>query len=73
MGASFSTTKSNNKWAVRKDGSSGVFSTHRNKGDAWAETRRLARGSGGQAYLRDSDGRIRAQNSYEGDASKRKG
>ncbi|MGB6349004.1 MAG: DUF2188 domain-containing protein [Pseudolabrys sp.] len=64
MGASFWTTKRNDGWAVKKEGATRVSSVHNSQSDAWAETRRLARGSGGEAYLKGSDGRIRARNTY---------
>lgn len=64
MGVSFWTTKKNGGWAVKKEGATRVSSVHSSQSDAWAETRRLARGSGGEAYLKGSDGRIRARNTY---------
>lgn len=62
--SNFSVVKTSNGWVVRKDGSSRVASVHSTQTEAWAESRRLARGSGGSAVLRGDDGQIRAQNSY---------
>jgi hypothetical protein len=64
MGASFWTLKSDHGWAVKKEGATRVSSVHSSQSDAWAEARRLARGSDGEAYLKGSDGRIRAKNIY---------
>jgi hypothetical protein len=64
MGARFSTTKRNDGWAVKKEGTTRVSSVHSTRSDAWAEARRLARGSGGDAVLKRSDGSIRARNTY---------
>ena len=64
MGISFRTSKSSHGWAVKKDGSTRVSSVHSSQSDAWTEARRLARGSGGQAYLKGTDGRIKARNTY---------
>jgi len=73
MGTSFWTLKSDNGWAVQKEGATRASSVHHSQTDAWAEARRLARGSDGQAYLKGSDGRIRARNSYGKDPFSRKG
>lgn len=64
MGANYSTTKKNKGWAVKKEGASHPCSMHSTQSDAWAEARRLARGSGGEALLKGEDGRIRARNTY---------
>jgi Uncharacterized protein conserved in bacteria (DUF2188) len=72
MGANFSTTKRSNGWAVKKEGSTRVSSVHSSQLDAWAETRRLARGVSGNAFLKDTEGRIRAQNSYKENAPRKK-
>jgi hypothetical protein len=64
MSNNFWTTKRGDGWAVKREGSSRASSIHETQADAWAETRRLARGSHGEAFLQDSDGRIRARNTY---------
>ncbi|MCF8243219.1 MAG: DUF2188 domain-containing protein [Melioribacteraceae bacterium] len=51
-------------WSVKKTGSSRVNSIHETQASAWKETRRLARGSGSEAFLQGRDGKIRARNSY---------
>jgi hypothetical protein len=73
MGASFWTLKSDQGWAVKKEGATRVSSVHSSQSDAWAEARRLARGSDGEAYLKDRDGRIRARNTYGKDPFPPKG
>jgi len=47
MGASFWTSKSGGEWTVKKEGATRVSSVHSSQSDAWAEARRLARGSDG--------------------------
>jgi Uncharacterized protein conserved in bacteria (DUF2188) len=73
MGASFWTLKSDQGWAVKKEGATRVSSVHSSQSDAWAETRRLARGADGEAYLKGKDGRIRARNTYGKDPFPPKG
>ena len=73
MGAKFLTAKRNNRWTVKKDRASYISSTHTNQADAWAETRRLARGAGGDAVLMGADGRVRARNAYGKDPFPSKG
>jgi hypothetical protein len=73
MGANFWATKKSGNWVVRKQGSDRIASTHTTQSDAWAETRRLARGAGGDAYLRDGNGNVRARNTYGKDTSSSKG
>lgn len=73
MGVSYQAMKRSGGWAVKKEGSDSVTSVHATQSDAWAETRRLARGSGGRALLKGSDGRIRASNTYGKDPFPPKG
>jgi hypothetical protein len=71
MGASFWTEKSDHGWAVKKGGTE--ITVRSSQSDAWAETRRLARGANGDAYLKGSDGRIRAKTTYGKDPFRQKG
>jgi hypothetical protein len=73
MAANFSTSKQASGWAVKKEGESKVSSVHPTQSDAWAEARRLARGAGGEAYLKGHDGRIQARNTYGKDPFPPKG
>ena len=73
MASNNMTLKQNSGWAVKKQGSDRVSSVHSSQTDAWAEARRLARGSGGEALLKGSDGRIRARNTYGKDPFPPKG
>ena len=61
------------KWLAGKKGRrvSSVFSSRQS---VWCveRARRLARGAGGEAFLKDSNGRIRAQNSYRENAPRKK-
>lgn len=62
------TSKRNDgKWAVKKVGSERAASLHGTQDGAWKEARRLARGAGSEAFLKDRDGKIRARNSYGND------
>jgi hypothetical protein len=62
------TSKRNDgKWAVKRAGTERAASLHGTQEDAWKEARRLARGAGSEAFLKDRDGKIRARNSYGND------
>jgi len=60
-------------WAVRQQGSSHVASVHTTQSAAWSETRRRARGTGGEALLQGKDGKIRTRNTYGSDPYPPKG
>lgn len=60
-------------WAVRREGSDRASSVHSTQNEAWNESRRLARGAGGEAYLQGRNGRIRARNTYGKDPFPPKG
>jgi hypothetical protein len=64
MGGKFWTMRASKGWAVKKEGATRISSIHSSQADAWAEARRLARGSDGDAVLKDTDGHIRARNAY---------
>ncbi|NWG23166.1 MAG: DUF2188 domain-containing protein [Pseudorhodoplanes sp.] len=64
MSSKFYASKGSSGWIVKREGSSRPTSVHATQSEAWAESRRLARGAGGEAVLRSSNGRIQAQNSY---------
>jgi len=72
MAVNFWTSKTGSRWQVKKQGATQPSSVHASQSGAWNEARRLARGAGGDAYLKDSNGRIRAQNSYKEDAPRKK-
>ena len=68
------TSKRNDgKWSVKKEGASRASSTHGTQQEAWNEARRLACGSGSEAFLKGMDGKIRARNSYGNDPFPPKG
>ena len=67
------TTKRPEGWAVKKEGAVRASSIHTNQSEAWTETRRLARGAGGEALLQGNDGQIRARNTYGKDPFPPKG
>lgn len=67
------TTRSGDGWAVRREGAKKATSRHDSQSDAWSETRRLARGSGGEAFLQGRNGQIRARNTYGEDPFPPKG
>lgn len=54
----------NNGWSVKKEGAGRASSVHETQSAAWTETKRLARGSSGEAILQGSDGSIRTKNTY---------
>jgi len=56
MSESYWTSKRATGWAVKKEGASRASSIHSTQSEAWSEARRLARGSGGEAYLKGEDG-----------------
>ena len=61
------------KWAVKRSNSSKATSLHDTQEQAWKEARRLARGSGSEAFLKGKDGKIRTRNSYGTDPFPPKG
>lgn len=71
--SNFWTSKSGNGWAVKREGASKASSVHTTQEAAWNEARRLARGSGGEAYLKGQNGQIRARNTYGKDPYPPKG
>lgn len=74
MKTNYWTSKRNDgKWAVKKEGSAKASSLHNTQESAWKEARRLARGVGSEAFLKDRDGNIRARNSYDNDLVPPKG
>ena len=73
MSSNYWTTKRPDGWAVKKEGAVRASSIHNKQTDAWSETRRLARGSGGEAFLKGNDGKIRARNTYGKDPFPPKG
>ena len=60
-------------WSVKREGSTKASSLHNTQEQAWKEARRLARGAGSEAFLKDINGRIRARNSYGNDPFPPKG
>ncbi|MEM7443757.1 MAG: DUF2188 domain-containing protein [Pseudomonadota bacterium] len=67
------TSKRPEGWAVKREGAAKAASVHSTQGEAWTEARRLARGSGGEALLKGTDGKIRARNTYGKDPYPPKG
>jgi hypothetical protein len=56
--------RGNGGWYVVLEGHRGATSVHGSAEGAWADARRRARGSGGEALLHDIHGRVRARNTY---------
>jgi len=73
MSDNYWTSKRTAGWAVKKEGASRAASVHSTQSEAWTEARRLARGSGGEAFLKGEDGKIRARNTYGKDPFPPKG
>jgi hypothetical protein len=73
MSENYWTSKRPTGWAVKKEGASRASSIHSTQSEAWSEARRLARGAGGEAYLKGEDGQIRARNTYGSDPFPPKG
>lgn len=67
------TSKSESGWTVKREGASKASSVHSTQKSAWNEARRLARGSGGEAFLKGANGQIRARNTYGTDPYPPKG
>lgn len=63
----FWATPHGSRWAVKQEGSNHVASVHPTQSAAWSETRRRARGAGGEALLQGKDGKIRTRNTYGSD------
>jgi hypothetical protein len=60
-------------WQVKREGAGRATSVHRTQAEAWIETKSRARDAGGEAYLQNSQGRIRERNTYGHDPKKTKG
>jgi hypothetical protein len=73
MSSNYWAAKRSDGWAVKKEGATRASSVHDNQSEAWGEARRLARGAGGEAYLKGHDGKIRARNTYGKDPFPPKG
>lgn len=72
-GKNYWTRKREQGWAVKREGSQRAASVHPTQEAAWNEARRLARGAGGEAFLKGSNGQIRARNTYGKDPFPPKG
>lgn len=72
-GNNYWTTKHSDGWAVKREGASRASSVHETQADAWKETKRLARGSEGEALLQGQNGQIRTRNTYGKDPYPPKG
>ncbi|MFO1100887.1 MAG: DUF2188 domain-containing protein [Xanthobacteraceae bacterium] len=73
MSENYWTSKRSSGWAVKKEGASRASSVHNTQSEAWNEARRLARGAGGEAFLKGENGQIRARNTYGKDPFPPKG
>jgi hypothetical protein len=65
--------RTDGSWAVKKSNGSKASSLHKTQLSAWKEARRLAKGSGSEAYLKGADGQIKTRNSYGNDLYPLKG
>ena len=65
--------RADGKWAVKRAGAKKATSLFDTQAEAWKETRRLARTSGSEAFLKGKDGKIRTRNSYGNDPYPPKG
>lgn len=73
MSENYWTSKGPSGWAVKREGALRASSIHSTQTEAWNEARRLARGSGGEAYLEGENGQVRARNTYGKDSYPPKG
>lgn len=65
--------RSDGQWVVKLSNSNRASSLHETQEEAWKEARRLARGAGIEAFLKDKNGKIRVRNSYGNDPFPPKG
>ncbi len=65
--------RNDGQWAVKRSGATKAASLHPTQDEAWKEARRLARGAGSEAFLKGTNGKIRARNSYGNDPYPPKG
>jgi hypothetical protein len=61
----FTIQRKDGSWTVKSNGTRKATVIYSSKEDAWKETKRLARGASSIAILREKDGEIRIQNTYE--------
>lgn len=51
-------------WQVKREGNQKATSVHTTQAEAWKEAREQAKSQGGEAFLQNKQGRVRARNSY---------
>lgn len=51
-------------WRVKREGADRASSVHGTQADAWGRARELARGTQGEAFLKNRDGVIRERNTF---------
>jgi hypothetical protein len=61
------------KWEAKREGSSRASKVTDTQAAAWAYSRGKAKDSGGEAFLKGRDGKIRERNTYGDDPSSPKG
>ena len=59
--------RSDGKWESKREGAKRASKVTDTQEQAWAYSREKARGSHGEALLKDSKGKIRARNTYGND------
>lgn len=52
------------QWAVQKEGGERASSLHKTQAEAWEAAKQNARQTGGEAFLKGRDGKIRERNTY---------
>lgn len=60
-------------WESKREGSSRASLVTEKQSDAWDYSRSQARQTGGEAFLKDREGKIRERNTYGHDPRKSKG
>ncbi len=61
------------RWETKREGSQRASSVHRTQAQAWERGKELARNDGGEAFLKNSEGKIRERNTYGKDPFPPKG
>ena len=65
--------RSDGKWETKRQGASRAAHVSDNQAAAWERNKELSRQSGGEAFLKGRDGKIRERNSYGDDPYPPKG
>ena len=65
--------RSDGKWETKREGGQRASKISETQAEAWEHTKDQARGTKGEAFLKNREGRIRERNTYGKDPRRTKG